>query len=374
MAFASYRSTIESIYRAVREPNNWPSALAGAADYTGGTGALIARHDLSANRGTLVSARLREDLSGLYLRSYGRNPFSVGILRFPPGSVQIGRRLADPAALRKTAFHADILAPQGIADKLMVGHSPFMSQTQTGGFAIMLDARGADDAERRRARFGRLAPHLSAALELSHLVGELPARRRQLSAVLEAMPLPSMIVDAQGRIQALNAAAEAMLSRAERLLVEPGLIVTSALRSERAILAGVIAAAAGPDAMPSLQRLTSASGSMLLVKGTPLPASVAEDWDGRAGGMCVLLQVAAPDAESTPSHDRAWRDLFGLTPAEARIATLFGRGLTAAEAAEIAGVSVNTARTHIAHCFGKTGVHSQAALARLLVAVEQLDR
>jgi DNA-binding CsgD family transcriptional regulator len=132
----------------------------------------------------------------------------------------------------------------------------------------------------------------------------------------------------------------------------------------------MIAAAAGS---PAIGRLTGASGAMNLVKGTPLPPDLMEDWSGRARGGRVLLQVAIPDRLSAAPHGRVWQHLFGLTAAEARIATSFGSGLPTQNVAAIVGVSVNTVRTHIARCFSKTGVHSQAALARLLVAVEQLD-
>lgn len=220
----------------------------------------------------------------------------------------------------------------------------------------------------------RLAPHLSTALELNHLVAALATSGRQLQAVLEAMPLAAMIVDIRGRIEALNAACEDILSRGDCLRVEPGLIVTTVDPANAAAIAALITSASGPDSASRVCRLYGTSGALLLVKGSPLPDSVVEAWEGRPHGGRVLLQIIAPFGDRDNPLDCSWRDLFGLTRSEARTATLFGRGLSAVETADRLGVSVTTVRTHIAHCFSKTGVHSQAALARLMVAVQQLDR
>ena len=70
-----------------------------------------------------------------------------------------------------------------------------------------------------------------------------------------------------------------------------------------------------------------------------------------------------------PADAAALRAAFGLTAAEARLAVLVGAGTGLPEAAARLGVSRETARTHLARCFDKTGVRSQAALARLVAGL-----
>ncbi len=58
---------------------------------------------------------------------------------------------------------------------------------------------------------------------------------------------------------------------------------------------------------------------------------------------------------------------FGITPAQARLASLIVDGKDLVEAAAILGISVNTARTQLKRMFKKTGSHSQPTLVRAIL-------
>ena len=60
-------------------------------------------------------------------------------------------------------------------------------------------------------------------------------------------------------------------------------------------------------------------------------------------------------------------DLYGLTPAESKLASLLAEGLSLEAAGQALGIRHNTARTHLARVFDKTGTSRQAELvARIL--------
>ena len=59
--------------------------------------------------------------------------------------------------------------------------------------------------------------------------------------------------------------------------------------------------------------------------------------------------------------------LFGLTPAEARLAIRLVNGLSLDEAAISLGVSRNTAKSHLRAVFSKTGVTRQPQLIQLIL-------
>ena len=61
------------------------------------------------------------------------------------------------------------------------------------------------------------------------------------------------------------------------------------------------------------------------------------------------------------------RDLFGLTPAETRLALAIFEGLAPREAAERFAVSPHTVHAQLARIFEKTGVSRQADLVRLMM-------
>ncbi|MCB1845667.1 MAG: helix-turn-helix transcriptional regulator, partial [Halioglobus sp.] len=60
-------------------------------------------------------------------------------------------------------------------------------------------------------------------------------------------------------------------------------------------------------------------------------------------------------------------ELFELTPAEARLATLLARGLSLAEVSKAQAISQHTARAQLKSIFAKTGVSRQAELVRLVL-------
>jgi len=78
----------------------------------------------------------------------------------------------------------------------------------------------------------------------------------------------------------------------------------------------------------------------------------------------VVDQHASPDAQA-----ERLRAMAGLTAAEARVAALIAGGLSNMGVARALGVSTNTVKTHLVHCYDKTGVRSQAGLARLLTMI-----
>ena len=71
------------------------------------------------------------------------------------------------------------------------------------------------------------------------------------------------------------------------------------------------------------------------------------------------------------SHQQAPQQLvsqlFGLTKAEARLATLLADGLSVAEAAETMHVSEGSARSYCKRIYAKTGLKRQAELVRLVL-------
>jgi DNA-binding CsgD family transcriptional regulator len=74
------------------------------------------------------------------------------------------------------------------------------------------------------------------------------------------------------------------------------------------------------------------------------------------------------DPEQTVLVRSEWlRQDFGLTPAEAGFTREILKADGVQAAADRLGISLATARTHLAHVFDKTGTRRQAELVRLLL-------
>lgn len=103
---------------------------------------------------------------------------------------------------------------------------------------------------------------------------------------------------------------------------------------------------------------------VLLEAGRGEPAEIC--WviarDGR-------ILVALNDRQLTGERLAAAASIYGLTPAQARLAGLIVDGHSLVDAARVLRVSLNTVRTHLQRMFEKTGVRSQTALVRALLSV-----
>ncbi|GAC1437623.1 MAG: hypothetical protein NVS1B11_01780 [Terriglobales bacterium] len=79
----------------------------------------------------------------------------------------------------------------------------------------------------------------------------------------------------------------------------------------------------------------------------------------------AIVLINDPSREVRPPQ-AALRGLFGLTPAECRIALLVAGGYSKREIVERVGVSTNTVKSHLSAIFVKTGLRRQAELVKLL--------
>ena len=80
----------------------------------------------------------------------------------------------------------------------------------------------------------------------------------------------------------------------------------------------------------------------------------------------ALIFITDPEARAEPSAQNL-QQLYDLTPAETRLATILAQGKNIVEAATELGVTQNTARTHLKHIFQKTGMKRQSELVQLLL-------
>lgn len=185
------------------------------------------------------------------------------------------------------------------------------------------------------------------------------------SGVLEAIPLAVLMLRADCRFVYANPAARRRLERPAALSL-CGDRLTAVQPEEGRRLAAFIAAVAAGEA----SREGRKTGRLLRLGGpaaldTVLRAQRLPVGPDQAGDDALVLCTAAGVADRAGFEADALQ-LFGLTPAEARLAFVMAGGANAKEAARALGITPNTARTHIKRIFEKTGARRQADLPRLL--------
>jgi DNA-binding CsgD family transcriptional regulator len=173
-------------------------------------------------------------------------------------------------------------------------------------------------------------------------------------------------------VRFINRAGERLLRPGDTLGVLLGRLRAGSSEAT-ARLHALIARAACPD------RELRAGGSMgvtALGRRQPLAVTVAPIRAHHASrfetGHSVIVCVTDLEAGVRLPGDRL-RALFGLTPAETRLALAMFEGANLADAAEAFGVSLNTVRNQLARLFEKTGTTRQSELMSLMMRTVGFD-
>lgn len=119
----------------------------------------------------------------------------------------------------------------------------------------------------------------------------------------------------------------------------------------------------------ALKRSSGRAGYMLQVSALPK----VNEFGSGPQQPCAIAFLSHP--ARPPLVDEAiLRRLYGLTPAECRLATAICAGETIVTAAVQAGVSENTVRSQLKSIFDKTGTRRQAQLIKLLMSLASQGR
>jgi DNA-binding CsgD family transcriptional regulator len=366
---------LDHIYGAVADPARWAEALVHVADHVDGVGAMLVYNAPPGGRNLIIFGRLDPQCIEVFHKYHVWNPWTLALKDQPFDRAIVCGSLIERRIVHKTAFYADVLAPQQIHDMMCISHRGLAVGCGVGGMAFSLSARGADRADQNQRRLQRITPHLTRALDAALRLGPLADGSRQLIRVLELLPTAAVLLDAKARVVHANPSAELLLRSRDGLtsVADDGTRLSAVLPDENAALTLTLAkalrvATGSGDELGEMLRLTRLSGAApLLVIPVPLPPPAFSLWElSRSARLLVL--IVDPSKRNFAAAP-ALRSTFGLTSSEARVATLVGSGLSGPEAAQALGVSPATVKTHLARCFLKMEVRSQVELARIVSAL-----
>jgi DNA-binding CsgD family transcriptional regulator len=235
------------------------------------------------------------------------------------------------------------------------------------------DPRSGDFAPEEVALLQALSPHLVRAVGLSRHLGALEGNRQLSDALLDVAARPVIVVEPDGRIVQANQAAWRILDSADGLLVRRDRLTAARWADTSAVRRRVRATAERNIAACEAMAVVRRSGALpYSVAMTPVPIDAVGMERSR-----VLVAVFIVDPHSIPPDmASALQTAYGLTPAEASLVELLAHDTPSlVEAADRLGVSQATIKTHLRHCYQKTGARRQTELIRLaLTSVAGLHR
>lgn len=179
-------------------------------------------------------------------------------------------------------------------------------------------------------------------------------------AALDRLSVGILVLSPEGSLVHGNQAAMAVLKDAEALFLDAHGVVrakqTESTHRLATALAHVSAESEGDSQSVMVQ--TAEAELALVAHLSALP------------DQSVMMMLIDPQKQ-TPPTPAALKATFDLTPSEARLAQHLALGLGLDEAAENAGVTLESGRTYLKRIFRKTQTSRQSELVRLLVLSAQ---
>ncbi len=359
---------IGQIYEAGVEPRLWDATLVRLGERFRANGGMLATTVGGSNQLSFSSEFGGEpEWQEAYNREFHKpelNPLFPAFRRTRPGLAVADWMVLPKQNLMRSAFYNEWSSPQDRHTYL--GLVTSAGPEAVGAIMFCRDPRSGDFAQDEVALLQALSPHLVRAVGLSRHLGALEGKRQLNDALLDVAARPVIVVEPDGRIVQANDAAWRILDAADGLLVRRDRLAaarpadTSAVR--RRIRATAERNLAACDAMAVVRRSGALPYSVAM---TPVPVDAVGLEQGR---VLVAVFVADPHA-NPPDMASALQTAYGLTPAEASLVELLAHDTPSlVDAADRLGVSQTTVKTHLRHCYHKTGARRQTELIRLALA------
>lgn len=286
------------------------------------------------------------------------------------GEIRLSTDLCPREVLLQTAAYREFYGPRGVD----WGFGGVILRTEAGASAIIA-MRGNDGGPYGEMEISILRPLMPHLRRAALLHGECTAMRAQLATFtghLDKSPHPFLLTDREARVLYANAAARQAGIRKDGLAIEEGRL---RLWAEKAHLAF----------LDAIRQITRGQGAPVHSIPAPRPSQ-------KAPYRLFLMSIpdfgALPLGTSQPAAavlimDSEWalepdpatlRDLFSLTPAEARVTGHLVAGRSVQEIACATGVSIETVRSQVRSILSKTGTGRQGELISLVLRMTPFGR
>jgi len=365
-------AVVGQVYEAAYDQERWFDAISGLRDLFGGTRSCIVR--ISPQTLDAVASDLDPELNSQKgIEAMLRDPLAAASAALPLGTVSPWPLTSEAAAFRRRELWQDWLRPRdmyhGMVSNLLASNgSHWLLDIHRGSGQ---EAFGANDFELLQ----KIVPHMLRAGQIGRQLEKTSA----LASAFSHLPFGVFLVNGHQQIAQMNEAADAMLSRPDSpLTLRDGTIVAANSEDTQELQRLVV------DACTLRDGVMPGAGGTLLVPSdhqrsdlARLVLSVAPFVDARAYGLaserCAVIMVTEVTRRIVDGFEMHVRDLFDLTPAEARLATALASGWSLKEAADGANITVKTGRTYLERIFAKTRTRQQSELVALLKSTEPLS-
>jgi DNA-binding CsgD family transcriptional regulator/PAS domain-containing protein len=356
---------IGMIYDCALEPDRWPRTIAEICGAMGCLSGLLVLIDLRRTQLRLAYTwgltqkwerrflSYSNSLPGFYARAFSK-------ALCVDGEPLVLSSVVSGAYAEST--YADLTQPEGISEAMQT-----VVLRQAGRLAVFGANRhegGSKLSDDERTIMRLLVPHIRRAVAISDLLDVRRVEVATLTATLDSFNAGILVVGDGSHILHANRAAREMMSKRQPIAAVNGALsvrdgqagaeIANAIELARADEATIGASGIG---VPLRDEKSAIAHVLPLARG---------DLRTRLAPQAAAAVFITQPTDLPPQDIGSVAANYGLTPAETRILECVAGGATIGEAAEMLDISANTAKTHLARIFSKTGVTRQPDLIALV--------
>jgi DNA-binding CsgD family transcriptional regulator len=360
---------LDLLYSAPGHPEAWTLFLGEVAHRVDAHWTGLLSFDASANERCINSNfRIPDEAQHLYTQYYAAiDSWYHGFKRKQiPVWAGRGSDLYPQWQLEKNEFRHDFLHRFDL-----LYQAGIIFEESDGGMTVLTTLRRPSqrDYGREEVAFLRqLTPHLQRALQLHNKMIDLKQASAAAANILDSIDVGLLGLTGEGKVCFTNARADLILRSAEILSLKQERVITRNPRAQAAWQRALsLAHSPKIDARSACKALTLRSAERTLyVTMLPLRHNahvLPQQLSPRQ--ISVLVVITDPNLQPA-SRQQLLTDLFGLTPAEARVTMLLVSGMDPNEIAALTATTPNTVRFQLKVIYRKAGVSRQSQLVRLV--------
>lgn len=349
----AFSDLIGTVYDAVLRPDLWHDVLGRLCVSLDAKAASVHVVDPIEGRASLfVEHGTDPEWTALLLSQYaGMSPIGSAVLIADLDQPIGAFDFIDEEEFVESRFYREWCAPQGYHD--MLGALITKKPHQVGAVsATRLKSKGRFGLAERDL-VGLVAPHVRRAVMLSGLLEQQARDRSAIASVIDRLSSAVVIVDRRGVILSANATAERALAAGVVAARREGSVVLQDAAAQPKLRLALAVETSEPQFIP----VHGQDGDAYLAVLLPL--------DAKAQTFGLFLNPQEPDL---PAVAKPLAALYGFTPREVAVLMPLIEGKTIEAVADMLGISLATARTHLNRLFAKTGTNRQIDLLQKVLS------
>jgi DNA-binding CsgD family transcriptional regulator len=357
-------SIVEDIYDAAFDPALWNQTLTRIVEFAGGHAAGFVSKDASGEVRVQSSVGISPHFLQTYLDGYGRFDPTHEIRLFNVGELHTIEDWLPVEEFRKGQFYQDWARPQR-----MESISSVLLDKTADGFSYFGMAKSEPVDDELRRKLTAIFPHMLRSTLTNQVLHRNAAVASPIIHILDELKAAVFLLDGNGNITHTNESGQGILARKDFLRSERGQLVAADPRLDRILRDAATASILGDGAAKSESialPFVAHGGERFVGHFLPLTSGRRRN-TGVAYEATAVLFVSKASLDSSAASDII-KNIFKLTPAEARVLLRVVELGGVSETARNLDVAESTVKTHLGRIFTKTDTKRQADLVKLIAA------